>query len=153
MRLLCGCVSLYEMLVYRHYVCISTGTVTIEAELTAQNRKPDQALNSLMMLLFVIILIDVCARVYTYGRHYFSDKLNLVDAFVVLLDDAMSVIDLTFDLSAVPKFGFLRLFRLVRLLRTLLLVRRIRPLYLILHGFLVVCKPLCGLRCYLGSCW
>ena len=43
--------------------------------------------------------------------------------------------------------------RLVLLCRTLRIVRRIRPLYLSMHGLSAVCKQFCGLRFYLDSWW
>lgn len=76
---------------------------------------------------------ELLAKLYAYRVNFFFEGWNCMDFFIVLLDLALLVIGSWVDEA--PSLNFLRIFRLIRLLRAFRMASLFPELNLLLKGF------------------
>lgn len=92
----------------------------------------------LVNILFLLIyVIEIAARFYVDRDKFIKNWWNLSDIMIVSLSGLAEVFQGVF-----PSMGFLRMFRTVRLLRTVRIAIMQRELYLLVHGFVSTMKAL-----------
>lgn len=87
-------------------------------------------------LLFTYML-EIAARWYVDQRRFFDNPWNISDVVIVCLSVLAELLN-----GAFPSLGFLRIFRTLRLFRSIRAVVVQRELYIIVHGFAGTMKAL-----------
>ncbi|XP_060942106.1 putative tyrosine-protein phosphatase TPTE [Limanda limanda] len=106
-------------------IIVDVVLVIVDLSLPAKSREVGDVLEAVSLTISFFFLADVLLRVYVEGfKVYFSSKLNIVDAFVVVITLVVTMIYTFTDLSgtsliprAVTFLRFLRIIILVRLFR------------------------------------
>ncbi|XP_034463017.1 phosphatidylinositol 3,4,5-trisphosphate 3-phosphatase TPTE2-like isoform X1 [Hippoglossus hippoglossus] len=106
-------------------IIVDVVLVIVDLSLPAKSREVGDALEAVCLTISFFFLADVLLRVYVEGfKVYFSSKLNIIDAFVVVITLVVTMIYTFTDLSgksliprAVTFLRFLRIIILVRLFR------------------------------------
>uniref|UniRef100_A0A4W4GKG6 Phosphatidylinositol-3,4,5-trisphosphate 3-phosphatase n=1 Tax=Electrophorus electricus TaxID=8005 RepID=A0A4W4GKG6_ELEEL len=98
------------------------GLVIADLSLTADGRgNVGATLEAISLVISFFFLIDVLLRIYVEGLEYFSSKLNVVDAFIVIITLTVTMFYTFSDLSGgthIPRLvTFLRSLRIVILVR------------------------------------
>ncbi|XP_056449679.1 putative tyrosine-protein phosphatase TPTE [Gadus chalcogrammus] len=109
--------------------------VSVDFSLKKENQAKD-VLQSLSLVISIFFLVDVLLRVYVEGfKVYFSSKLNIIDAFIVVITLGVSIIYTTLDIIGDrtdhrgPKgLSFLRILRIIILIRVFRLVSQRKEL-------------------------
>uniref|UniRef100_A0A667X4Q1 Transmembrane phosphatase with tensin homology n=1 Tax=Myripristis murdjan TaxID=586833 RepID=A0A667X4Q1_9TELE len=99
--------------------------VIVDLALAEKNREVGNTLEAVSLTISFFFLVDVLLRVYVEGfKVYFSSKLNIVDASVVVLTLVVTMIYTFSDMSGPVLFP--RLVSFLRFLRIIILVRVFR---------------------------
>ncbi|XP_061595202.1 putative tyrosine-protein phosphatase TPTE [Cololabis saira] len=106
-------------------ILLDFGLVVVDLALPARSRDVGNALEAVSLSISLFFLLDVLLRVYVEGfRVYFSSRLNVVDACVVVVTLVVTMTYTFTDLSGaslIPRvvsfLRFLRIFILVRVFR------------------------------------
>eukprot|EP00929_Paragymnodinium_shiwhaense_P073242 TRINITY_DN37271_c0_g2_i1.p1 TRINITY_DN37271_c0_g2~~TRINITY_DN37271_c0_g2_i1.p1 ORF type:complete len:726 (+),score=149.64 TRINITY_DN37271_c0_g2_i1:118-2178(+) len=105
--------------------------VALEADLQASGETSGSDLWFTGITIFVIFTADIVARIYTYRWHFVASVLNLLEAFLIILDIVLEFWPGLPNVAASLKV--LRFLRLARILRSL---SELRELYLMMMGML-----------------
>ncbi|RXN06841.1 phosphatidylinositol 3,4,5-trisphosphate 3-phosphatase TPTE2-like protein [Labeo rohita] len=106
-------------------VLIIVDIVLVIADLSLSSRNVGNALEIISLVISFFFLIDVLLRVYVEGfKVYFSSKLNIMDACIVVVTLVVTMIYVWSDLSGASLIP--RLVSFLRALRILILVRIFR---------------------------
>lgn len=117
-------------------LCIffSIGLAVHETNLGAMEEDAKPWFHFCMNFLTGIYALEILVRLYVSGPQFFLTILNMFDFLLVVTDLFMVCLERV--TGGAPNLFALRLVRLVRTLRIIRILTFVRPLYLILHGFI-----------------
>uniref|UniRef100_A0A8C5AWH4 Transmembrane phosphatase with tensin homology n=1 Tax=Gadus morhua TaxID=8049 RepID=A0A8C5AWH4_GADMO len=110
-------------------VLIVFDIVLVSVDFSLKKESPAKdVLQSLSLVISIFFLVDVLLRVYVEGfKVYFSSKLNIIDAFIVVITLGVSIIYTILDIIG-DRLLFLRILRIIILIRVFRLVSQRKEL-------------------------
>eukprot|EP00927_Polykrikos_kofoidii_P064589 TRINITY_DN5995_c0_g1_i1.p1 TRINITY_DN5995_c0_g1~~TRINITY_DN5995_c0_g1_i1.p1 ORF type:complete len:807 (+),score=145.97 TRINITY_DN5995_c0_g1_i1:81-2423(+) len=126
--------------------------VVVETELRARDVESPVA-TYIGIIFLACYFMELVARIFVERCSYFKDTLNKLDFIIVVAD--VIVQSLVFA-SDKPSLAWLRLFRIMRLLRVIRRIEGFRELWLMLHGFASAVKAMtwaCFLMIFFLIAW
>eukprot|EP00927_Polykrikos_kofoidii_P082444 TRINITY_DN8203_c0_g1_i4.p1 TRINITY_DN8203_c0_g1~~TRINITY_DN8203_c0_g1_i4.p1 ORF type:complete len:658 (+),score=75.34 TRINITY_DN8203_c0_g1_i4:188-1975(+) len=114
--------------------------VVCETELRANNKDTSVAVY-LGIFFLVLYCLEMSARIFVDRLSYFAEISNSFDFAIVALD-VCSELTLLLDLKWKPQTAWLRLFRVMRILRAIRRVQSFHELWLMLHGLTSAVKAM-----------
>lgn len=133
---------------------IGLNTIIIGFEVDNESPTGNGAYLTLELIFVVTFLLEMLARLHHLGWEYFDDTWNVLDYSLVVLSLADSVVSITKHIAPIPGGGdgmqlakSLRVFRLLRIVRSIKGLQILSGLWLIIQGLLESMRTVLWVGC------